>query len=240
MNRALVFACVLVFGISSVYSNDARTRISVIQGTVSVLKTGAVDWTNARPNMPLSEGDQIYTRAESFAELIYSNGVILRLDEKTKITVTSATDVSAGARSGTGDVWVNMRKLVSSSGKNFELSTPTATAAIRGTVFHTATGADSSTDVSVYEGTVAVGPAGGTQKAAKQPLGGEAVEVPGPEEIPGPYEVSLEEWVNIVAGQKISVRKDGRFAQKKFSTAAAAKADDFVRKNIEMDKSTGK
>jgi hypothetical protein len=218
-------------------SAQSAAKISLVEGQVSILKTGASDWVAARPNMPLAAGDQMYSRDESFAEVIYSNGAILRLAEKTKITIVAASDKSAKVRSGVGEVWVNMRKLVTSTGKEFELSTPTATAAIRGTVFHTATHADSSTDVSVYEGKVAVGPGDDIKNTneKKQPQSQGSVEVSGPEEIPGPYEVSLDEWKNIVAGQRISVRKDGKFAQKRFDAEKTAQSDAFVKKNIALD-----
>jgi hypothetical protein len=59
------------------------------------------------------------------------------------------------------------------------------------------------------------------------------VEVPGPEEIPGPFEVPLDQWRDIVAGQKIEIRPDGKFKQEKFNMAAAEK---FVKINEELDK----
>jgi ferric-dicitrate binding protein FerR (iron transport regulator) len=238
MKKVLVFASVFVVMMSLLVPAQTQSRVTVIQGKVSILRKDAPDWVNARPNMPLAEGDQLYTREESFAEIIYANGVIVRLDELTKITVTAASDKSAKVKTGTGEVWVNMRKLVSSGGKEFELSTPTATAAIRGTVFHAATHKDSSTDVAVFEGTVAVGPGDELQKSQQsvpQPAT-EPVEISGPEEIPGPYEVSLDEWKNIVAGQRISVRRDGKFAQERFSATKAAKSSSFVKRNLELDR----
>jgi len=45
----------------------------------------------------------------------------------------------------------------------------------------------------------------------------------------------LEQWRDIVAGQKISIRTDGKFAQEKFDMKAAAE-EKFVKKNLEMDK----
>jgi hypothetical protein len=85
---------------------------------------------------------------------------------------------------------------------------------------------------------VAVGPTDSLKKAIEKkkviPPGG-PTEVPGPEEVPGPYEVTLQQWRSIVAGQQISVRADGTFAQKDFDMKAAAE-DAFVKKNQELDK----
>jgi len=212
---------------------EGVAKIKRFEGAVSVLKKGAEKWREARVNMPLGIGDAVYARKESFAEIVYSFGAVLRMDEDSKIIIEEATENSVKTSTTVGNVWTNMRKLVSSK-KEFELSSPTATAAIRGTVFQMEAKADSSTDISVFEGTVAVGP--GT--AAPQPppsRPGDIVEVPGPEEIPGPYEVSLDQWRMIVAGQMISVNKQGKFSEQKFDAAKAAK-DDFVKKNIELDK----
>ena len=212
---------------------EGVAKIKRFEGAVSVLKKGAEKWREARVNMPLNTGDAVYAREESFAEIVYSSGALLRMDEDSKIIIEEATENSVKTSTTVGNVWANMRKLVSSK-KEFELSSPTATAAIRGTVFQMEANADSSTDISVFQGTVAVGPGTG---ARQQPSTGPAdiVEVPGPQEIPGPYEVSLDQWRMIVAGQMISVNKQGKFSEKKFDAAKAAK-DDFVKKNLELDK----
>jgi hypothetical protein len=136
-------------------------------------------------------------------------------------------------------VWVNMQKIAKAK-STFELASPTAVAAIRGTSYLLDTKADSSTSVSVYNGTVDVGPSEGLAQNLKQqkqvtPPDG-PTEVPGPEEVPGPYEVSLEQWRAIVAGQKISVRKDGKFSQESFDTLGVYGWDAFVKKCQELDK----
>ena len=238
LSGALVFAA----AVSLLAAGGDVAKIQSVEGTLSVLRGNGDKWINGRPGMPLGVGDQVYTRAESFAEIAYVSGAVLRMRESTKIVIESSTDKGTKTRSGVGEVWVNMRKLVNTQGKEFELSTPTATAAIRGTVFDAATHADSSTDVSVYRGTVAVGPGDSIQKKAPEksaPAVSTPAEVPGPEEVPGPYEVTLEEWKNIVAGQRISVRKDGKFAQEPFDAQKEAARDAFVKKNIALDKKLG-
>jgi hypothetical protein len=235
----MVHAITLCLFVSFVNA-DMVAKITTFEGAVQVMKKGSTDWKNARPGMPLEVGDQIYTQAESFAEIRYTIGTVLRMDEKTKVTLESSTEKTVKSKSAIGTVWINMRKLVS-AGKEFQVSTPTAVAAIRGTVYDMSTTEDSASDVSVYEGKVAVGPSDDLKKkleAEKKKSAARSetpVEVPGPEEIPGPYEVSLDQWRTIVAGQKIVVRNDGKFAQEKFDAQAAAK-NAFVKKNLELDK----
>lgn len=267
MNRLTMIAaavCAVVFSVNA----ESVAKITTFEGNVSVLKKGAADWRDAKPGTPLEVGDQIYTREESFAEIRYSIGTVLRMDEKTKVTIEESSEKTVRTKSGLGSVWVNMRKLIS-TGKQFEVATPTAVAAIRGTVFDFSYTPDSATYVNVFEGKVAVGPTDSLKKqleqgkkqeetkqeekkqetkkqdtvkqgekkpeTKKQEAKKEHVEVPGPEEIPGPYEVSLEQWLTIVAGQKISVRKDGKFAKEKMDMAKAEK-EKFVKKNLALDK----
>lgn len=237
--RALTISLAIILSalfLADVYAGSAA-KIKLIDGKVSVLKKGAQKWRVARVNMPLSEGDAVYSRKESFAEIVYSSGAILRMDEDTKIIINKVTEKKSKTTTPLGNVWANMRKLVASK-KEFELESPTATAAIRGTVFQMNTNKDSSTDVSVYEGKVAVGPS--KKEEEKKPAGPkERHEVPGPEEIPGPSEVTLEQWRTIVAGQMISINKEGKFSEKKFDMKKASE-DDFVKKNLEMDKEVEK
>jgi FecR protein. len=217
---------------------DVVARITRLEGMVSIMRNGSNEWRAARPSTPLEVGDQVYAREESFAEIRYSIGTVLRMDEKTKITITASSEQTIKTRNGVGDVWVNMKKLLT-KGKEFEVATPTAVAAIRGTVFQMSSTPDSTASVSVYNGKVAVGPTDELKKkieqAKPQRPTEQPVEVPGPEEIPGPFEVPLEQWRDIVAGQKISIRTDGKFAQEKFDMKAAAE-EKFVKKNLELDK----
>jgi hypothetical protein len=234
------FLWALILSVSASFVNaEMAARIASFEGTVQVMKKDAADWKNARPGMPLEVGDQVYTQAESFAEIRYAIGTVLRMGEKTKITLESSSEKTVKSKSAIGTVWINMRKLVT-AGKEFQVSTPTAVAAIRGTVYTMSTAADSASDVSVYEGKVAVGPSDELKKKLerekkKAVKTEQPVEVGGPEEIPGPYEVSLDQWRTIVAGQKIVVRSDGKFAQEKFDAKAAAGIA-FVKKNLELDK----
>jgi hypothetical protein len=239
MKRTTVLMTMALFALISFVNADMVAKITTFEGTVQVMKKGSTDWKNARPGMPLEVGDQIFTQSESFAEIRYVIGTVLRMDEKTKITLESSSEKTVKSKSAIGTVWINMRKLVS-TGNEFQVSTPTAVAAIRGTVFDMSYTPDSASYVAVFEGKVAVGPSDDLKKQLEQEKKKSAkveepVEVGGPEEIPGPFEVPLDQWRTIVAGQKISIRKDGKFAQEKIDMQAAAK-EKFRKKNMELDK----
>jgi hypothetical protein len=234
--------CGLSLGLAALVSAgfaESVAKISIVEGEASVLRAGAEEWRPARPNMPISLGDQLYTRKESFMEIQYSMGTVLRMNENTKIIMQMATSDSARTQNVLGNVWVNMKKLTK-QGKTFDVSSPTAVASVRGTIFQMDALPDSATYVSVFDGKVAVGPSDSLKKKieatkpAKQ--SGDITEVPGPEEVPGPYEVSLDAWKTIIAGQRISVRNDGKFSQEKFDMKKAGSTDAFVKKNQELDK----
>ncbi len=232
---AVVFLMVSVFSVSA----EKAAEITMLEGEASVLRDGSSEWREARNDMPLMEGDALYSREESFVEVRYANGAIVRLGEETKIIIKESTEKKSSTNTLLGKIWVNMKKLISRD-KDFELSSPTAVAAIRGTKFRMDTRKDSSTDVRVFSGEVAVGPSDKDTSKSREDNDnegkeGEKVEdpheVPGPEEVPGPYEVPLEEWRSIVAGQMISVRSDGMFAEKEID-----EEDSFTKRNKELDK----
>lgn len=66
-------------------------RLSVVQGTVSLLPAGATDWSQATVNYPLTTGDRVYTDQGSRAELELGN-VAVRTWESTDLTVANLTD----------------------------------------------------------------------------------------------------------------------------------------------------
>lgn len=239
----MIKKCIISLFISSLmfinaYSSEAA-RIKRVEGKISIMREGADKWRDARVNTVLNKGDQLYTREESFAEIIYTTGAVLRMDENTKIVIDEITEKGHKTSTPVGNIWVNMKKLLSKKSE-FELRSPTATAAIRGTVFQMNTDEDTTTNVSVYKGKVAVGPGSKHQKKdeeQKMPPQ-ERYEVQGPTEVPGPYEVTLEHWRMIVSGQRITVKKDGKYSQEEFDFGKI-KEDDFVKKNLELDKEVG-
>jgi hypothetical protein len=233
---------VLIAIICSWYAVSAASeaKITRIEGEAQVLKKGKIDgtmsWKPARLNMPLAVDDQLKSGSESLVEITYSQGAVMRLAENTTCSIKKMGDAAVSTSVPKGNVWVNMKKLAS-AGRDFELTTPTAVAAIRGTVFQMQSLADSSADVAVFDGKVAVGLSDDGKKRAhvSDKISSEAPhEVPGPVEVPGPYEVTLEQWKTIVAGQRISIRSNGTYATESFDLKKQF-FDAFVKKNRALD-----
>lgn len=212
-------------------AKEPEARITRFDGEAKIVRKGSSRSRSVRINMPISVGDQISSSKESMVEITFKQGEVVRMDENSILTVEKSDDKTVRTSSQFGNIWVNMKKI--SKRRDFELASPTAVAAIRGTIFHMGTDKDSTTAVSVFDGKVAVGLNEQVKKNMEsQESYGEPHEVPGPEEVPGPYEVSLDQWMDIVAGQKISVRKDGKYATEEIDSE---QSDEFMKKNMEYD-----
>ena len=171
--------------------------ITYLDGQVQCKRAGETQWTSARPNMILSENDQIKVLSQSRAELILDNQSVMRLSENTLLTIhklekekatqkeTARMDISAGK------LWVRMAKLFNPASR-YDVKTPTAIAGVQGTVYQVTVAGDQSTTIQVFQGAVNVyNPfPKATLSEPGKPVGVEALrEVAGPNKSPGrrPY-----------------------------------------------------
>lgn len=74
---------------------------------------------------------------------------------KKAIANTSSKTEDARLRLDRGNVWIRLRERLRGKSK-FEVETPTVVAAVRGTIFHVGVAEDGTSQVDVYEGTVAL------------------------------------------------------------------------------------
>jgi hypothetical protein len=159
----LFFLSIIQFPVLAQTRTTTRTaRIKSIVGTADIRRTGTINWVNARVNMPLKERDALRTFIESELELETSEGTVIKLGENSSCELDKMA--SKGDLENTklkilnGSVIANVKKLVNTNSR-FEFETPTATAAIRGTVVGFEVSKEK-TVVKVYEGTVVVTPHG--------------------------------------------------------------------------------
>ena len=127
--------------------------------------------------------------------------------------------------------------------KSVAIRTPTAVAAIRGTKYR-ATAGDDESSVLVYDGKVDVNAAKNISEERKEKRKGFVPGVLNPNkpkftlgpvtEVSGPYEVTLEDWISLVEGMQINVRKDGKYHMFKFDQSVDGE-DEFVKWNQELD-----
>ncbi len=207
-------------------------------GDVRILHVNKDVWIPAKTKMPVYAGDKINTQAESRCEVKLVEGSVIRIGENTRFdfekSLVSSKKRNFEASLSQGKIWANIVSLVW-GGEKFEIKSPTAVCAIRGTIY--SIDADSTTRVAVYDGQVEVGPTQALREQLRQmprPTG-RPQQVPGPTQVPGPYQVSLEQWVRLVKGYQLEVRANGRYAQSPINQQSNLQ-NDWVRWNLERDR----
>ncbi len=205
-------------------------------GEVRLLHAEQEIWVPAKTKMPVYVGDKINTQAESRCEIKLTDGSIIRIGENSQFdfekSLLTSKKRSFEASLAQGKVWANIVSLV--WGEKFEIKSPTAVCAIRGTVYSFE--ADSTTRVAVYHGQVDVGPTQALREQLQQTPrpAGPPQQIPGPTQVPGPYQVSLEQWVRLVQGYQIEIRANGRYAQTPIDPQRNLQ-NDWVQWNLSRD-----
>ena len=251
MKKIISSFILLTFSILVFFVSDVNTagkqfgKISLPLGKVEVQATGGEAWEKAKPNRPVFEGDVIRTAPKSRAEITLQGGGKMRIGENSELELTAANvkpmakNFSANLKKG--NIFVSA-KAVFGEKKNVSVRTPTAVAAIRGTKYRAKAGDDES-EILVYDGKVDVNAAKNIiderQEKRKSLDPGSAPGKPkftlGPvTEVSGPYEVTLEDWISLVEGMQINVRKDGKYHMFKFDQTKDGDLD-FVKWNNELD-----
>ena len=246
---------VSTFLLTNISAQKEFGKISLPLGRVQVQKGGSGDFKRAMPKMSIQEKDVVKTLAKSRCEITLVGGGKLRIGENSELEITEANvkpmEKNFGATLKKGDAWV-AAKAAFGEKKNVAVRTPTAVAAIRGTTYRAKAGNDESS-VLVYDGKVDVNAASNVSEARDQQRRqgfqpqegaprfklGPVTEIQAPTQVAGPYEVSLEDWVSLVEGMQINVRKDGKYSMFKFDQDEDDGLD-FVKWNKELDAQNGK
>ena len=244
-NRALLTVCF----ISCLIAQQPFGKISLPLGRVQVQING--NWSRAKPNQLVFEGNHIRTQAKSRCEIILTGGGKVRIGENAELELNEAEVKpmmkNFNANLKKGNVWVSAKAAFGEK-KNVTVRTPTAVAAIRGTVFKAKAREDESS-VQVYDGKVDVNQVEKFLEERRKrrkdlsPKGkdgkpkfklGPVKEIAAPTQVSGPYEITLEEWVSLAKGMQINVRADGKYHLFEFDQEKDGK-DDFVKWNKELD-----
>ncbi len=114
-------------------AQDHLAKIFKVQGEVKVLKKNGSDWQSAKKNRVLEAGDQIITGKKSYVEIVYDDYFlnIARIDENTKAEFLSIEPTNLHL--GDGSIFSALDGLAPQS--QYQVSTPTAVAGVRGTYF---------------------------------------------------------------------------------------------------------
>lgn len=241
-NSSVLIAIMLIS--SWCFAETQFGKITLPLGKVEVLASGTDSWQKAKPNRTVNVGDVIRTQAKSRCEIKLVGGGKIRIGENSELELNAANvkpmEKNFKANLKKGNAWVSAKAAFGEK-KNVSVRTPTAVAAIRGTTYRTTAGEEESS-VLVYEGKVDVNQPKNVEKeeTAPKPGGkpkfklGPPKEIEAPTQVAGPYEVTLEEWITLVQGMQINLRKDGKYHMFEFDRELDAQ-DEFVQWNQELD-----
>ncbi len=238
LKPAIYLLCIIVITGFVRWDDTSIGKINFILGgmnDVTLMRAGQSSWQNVKLYSAICNGDQIKTNKQSRCETKLNDKSIIRIGENTTFAFhENQLNKNIRAEIKSGRIWAYVKRLRIRS--NFQVRTPTAVCAVRGTIYRI--DADSSTRILVYQGSVDVGPVGtvqgDTSRSQEQRIFQPPHEVPGPTQVPGPFEVTLDQWVRIVAGFQIEVRPDGKYHKSKINQQID-KEDDWVKWNRQRD-----
>jgi len=164
VSAALLFAC-RYCDAAYVYS---------LRGEVDLKKAGSSDWTRLdgeQDKTPLKPGDEMRTARASTVEIYMDDGSKIKLAPLSafKMSGEDKESVSLGLYFG------RVRSWVKKFSKKFEVRTPSAVCAVRGTDFMVSADADGNSRVEVYEGSVLTGDSRGNSSLVRE---GQFSEIP--------------------------------------------------------------
>lgn len=166
--RYLLFAILLAAfcpGLQAAY-------IDYMRGHVDIKKAGTSQWKRLRPSsrIPLQSGDELRTARASVVQIYMDDGSKVKLAPRSAFKISAEDDkkVSIGLFFG------RVRSWVKKFSKKFEVRTPSAVCAVRGTDFMVSADANGSR-VEVYDGSVLTGDSKGNSALVRK---GQATNIP--------------------------------------------------------------
>ncbi|MBC8001603.1 MAG: FecR domain-containing protein, partial [Opitutaceae bacterium] len=150
-----LFSFVLLFTVTARAQSDTETNrmvVLTIDGSADILRAGGVDWAKVGVNQALSFGDRLRTAPNSRATVRMTDMTVVRVDQSTTFEVqpppAQKTKPVLNLRNGSVYLYSRDRS------QEFQIRTPVAAGAIRGTEFNLTVGADGRTQLTLLDGEV--------------------------------------------------------------------------------------
>ncbi len=215
---------------------------TLVEGDVKKKPITAEDWIRAQKNADVNGGDRVRTLLQSRAEMQLAQLDVIRLAPQTTIDIVKLYEETKDKKIQTqlnlkeGDIWGKVKSVDASS--NFEVNSDFAGAAITGTVFRVShDSALAETQLKVYTGEVRISNVP-EKMGALTPQDVAPTRVEGPRQIPGPMQISAEEWLYLVKSyQQITIGTNGQVKSKGvFKRTDRDEASDWVKWNLQRDR----
>ncbi|OGR44120.1 MAG: hypothetical protein A2X35_13055 [Elusimicrobia bacterium GWA2_61_42] len=147
--------------------------IDMWRGEVDLKRAGKTEWARLEGDekVRLGNGDELRTARASTVEILMEDGT------KVKLAPVSAFKMSSESKDAVslGLYFGRVRSWVKKFSKKFEVRTPSAVCAVRGTDFMVASDEEGNSRVEVYDGSVLAGDSKGNSSLVR---GGQAAEIP--------------------------------------------------------------
>ena len=259
---SLSFLTVLAFGhqgSSKTVTVEAVSMAKITRMSGKVLFLNQKKWVPAKKFQIIKMNESLKTAVSSRAELTFSNGTRIRMAENTSIILIKSKKSKKNSflKVMGGKLWAS----IFNNGKSkFAIEGTTATLAVLGTTFEVEA-QKTKTDVSIFDGSVGIQLSTNNIESLNNNLdnlklkndskSGDPGTITKPGEInkpvhqiekpvkmvPGPYQVSKDEWLEVVENQKISIDDKGIGTVSDLEPAKV-KDDEWIKWNQQLDTST--
>ncbi len=189
---AVTLTAVLCVGTNVAGAARARgSNVKVLDQHAGVARKKApTRFVAVKKAVPVASGDAVQTDAVGFAEVHYPDGSLTRVDVNTTFVVELASKTTTKAKLTSGQVW-NEVKAATGSQPHFEVATPNATAAVRGTAFAIRCDQQQACTFGVVDGTVEIDTAGDSVAITA----GQQVGVDGTGQLGEPEPLVVGQWI---------------------------------------------
>lgn len=229
--------------------DDAQKGLfTLVEGDVKKKQLQDLDWIRAQLKTNVYTGDKVRTLLKSRAEMQLAEIDLIRLAPKTTIDIVKLYEETKEKKLETkikleqGDIWGKVKSVDANS--TFDVSSDFAGAAITGTVFrlnHDSTKQE--TQLKVYTGEVKISNAPEKMDTlTPQTIGGsQRRQIEGPRQVPGPTQISLDQWVYLVRNmQQITIGANGKVKSTgSFKANDRDEQTDWVKWNLARDRQSG-
>lgn len=146
-------AALLAWALAAAAGAQAAPTLSAVSGRAAVLQSGNKVWQAAGRGAALAAGDRVRTAVGARATVTFDDGSRVDLEPGSTLTVEEAAAAQVSLQLALGSLRAWVEKNLS---RRFAVRTPTATVAVRGTVFAVKVDARGRTTVEVVSGSVSV------------------------------------------------------------------------------------
>jgi hypothetical protein len=136
----VIIVLTISFFCEYIFAEEDTATLSLMIGTVRFCPHGTEKWEDAIEGMKLSTGDRVRTGSDGMLSILFSNGSLVTLKPNTEFKIESLNisedkaDIDYRLELTLGRLRAIVEKLDDES--SFEIKTPTAVAAVRGTIYY--------------------------------------------------------------------------------------------------------